>query len=470
LFRITDEARQEFGLARGLGGFTIDERRLPINVDLHDLFPFLRAARLACQAVSIASDYLMTSESNDNLQTPIEIIRALRRSGRAAEARALMRQMAVTPPSDVYIGQIGVDMNFLGLFKEAETFLRRALEEDHSLTNRYILSLELSVSLYHQGKYQEAHALLRVVRDRPYSEAVLEGVFSGDRFWVDTFSGKMLGMDEPVAGKRIYIPAEGGFGDFVNFSRYVERLFSEGAVEVVIEAFPEWAEVAKPRENLRFVLPQAEVRLEELARADRATFVFDLILRYQPSPYFPACDPAWCIATDPSKPLSADALALLQADHSKLKVGMIWRSASTARHEPYRSVQLAPLAPLLSDPNIQFYSLQVGELNDGERDIMQAHGIADLAPYLHSFGDTGHAFEQLDLVIAVDTGAAHLAGALNRPVWVLLAQACDHRWYDCQRFTPWYSSMRLYRQNELGDWSAPLADLQADLSRLAQSR
>ncbi|MEZ2351138.1 hypothetical protein [Caballeronia sp. RCC_10] len=69
-----------------------------------------------------------------------------------------------------------------------------------------------------------------------------------------------------------------------------------------------------------------------------------------------------------------------------------------------------------------------------------------------------------------NTGAAHLAGALNRPVWVLLSQACDHRWYDCRRYTPWYASMRLYRQERLGDWPVPLADMSAELAQRATAK
>jgi ADP-heptose:LPS heptosyltransferase len=87
-----------------------------------------------------------------------------------------------------------------------------------------------------------------------------------------------------------------------------------------------------------------------------------------------------------------------------------------------------------------------------------------MAPHLSTFGDTARVLEKLDLLITIDTGSGHLAGALNRPVWVLLSQTCDARWLDCRRFTPWYPSMRFYRQTELGDWTGPLADMQADLS------
>jgi ADP-heptose:LPS heptosyltransferase len=179
--------------------------------------------------------------------------------------------------------------------------------------------------------------------------------------------------------------------------------------------------------------------------------------------------PAAFIELDERARLPAEALALLHTCDARPKVGLAWRSASTARHEPYRSIGLRTLAQAIQQTGCRFYSLQVGELSDDERAIMQALGIVDLAPCLHSFGDTGRAMQQLDLVISIDSGPAHLAAALDRPVWMLLAGACDCRWYDCQRFTPWYPSMRLYRQPELGDWNRPLAELRADLQRLAAS-
>jgi hypothetical protein len=412
----------------------------------------------------------MNSNNDNTLPSSIDLIRNLRMAGRAAEAQALIRTLEKACPPDLYIGQLGIDMNYLGMVSESEPLLRRALDDDHSPINRYMLINELTGCLQLQGRYHEAHALSRTFRGNSYAKELIDIVFRGDADAVATVAPKLLGLDEPVEGKRLFVMVEGGLGDFVNFSRYIDQLFLEGAAEVTFEGLEDWLDVIRPREGLRLSPAFHDVRGEELERCDRATFVFDLVARYQTSPYFPVFSPDALVGLDSARPIAPEADALLNADNGQLKVGLIWRSGSTARHEPYRSIQLAPLAPLLGEPNCRFYSLQVGELTDGEREIMQTHGIVDLAPFLKTFGDTGRVIERLDLLIAVDTGSAHLAGALNRPVWVPLAQACDPRWYDCQRFTPWYPSMRLYRQTELGDWTLPLADLRADLSRLSHHR
>ena len=93
-----------------------------------------------------------------------------------------------------------------------------------------------------------------------------------------------------------------------------------------------------------------------------------------------------------------------------------------------------------------------------------------MSPTIETFADTAAVLRQLDLLISIDTGPAHLAGALNRPVWLLLSAACDCRWYDCRHCTPWYGSMRLYRQEVLGDWTQPMEDVIADIARLRQNR
>ncbi|MDR5739447.1 MULTISPECIES: hypothetical protein [unclassified Caballeronia] len=408
---------------------------------------------------------------SSTLRITIDNVRALRLAGRASEAQAMIRQLAALPDQGgVWTGQLGVDMHCLGMHAEAESLLKRSLCDSLSDLVRYQLTEELLMLLYARGKYHEAHALYRMNRDLPRAEWLLSTLFNGDQSWIDLMKPKLLGFDEPVAGKSILLFTEGGFGDLVLFSRYIDALLNDGAREVVIEAFDFWTDVIRRRPGVRTAEPTHEARIAESHGCDRIATAFHLWPRYQASPYFPQHNPAALISLDTARPLPAEIRAMLAEGESRLKVGLVWRSTSGVRHEPYRSIQLTQLADVLAVPGCRFYSLQVGDLSDAERAMMRAHDVADLAPHVHSFGDTGRAYEQLDLVISIDTGAAHLAGALDRPVWMLLAQACDHRWYDCRRYTPWYPSMRLYRQEQLGDWSAPLADMRADLAQLAATR
>jgi len=101
---------------------------------------------------------------------------------------------------------------------------------------------------------------------------------------------------------------------------------------------------------------------------------------------------------------------------------------------------------------------------------MDRLGIIDLSSYLGDFGDTAAALAELDLLISVDTGVAHLAGALGRPVWVMLPWICDWRWLRDRSDTPWYPSMRLFRQPKLADWNPVFSNVRSALELLVAER
>jgi hypothetical protein len=113
--------------------------------------------------------------------------------------------------------------------------------------------------------------------------------------------------------------------------------------------------------------------------------------------------------------------------------------------------------------DIRFYDLSQGERTESDLATVKKCGIVELGPMLENFAQTAAVLRGLDLLISIDTGPAHLAGALKRPTWLLLSAACDSRWHDDPHATPWYDSLRLYRQQALGDWTAPIQAMIADL-------
>jgi ADP-heptose:LPS heptosyltransferase len=130
-------------------------------------------------------------------------------------------------------------------------------------------------------------------------------------------------------------------------------------------------------------------------------------------------------------------------------------------------VPLSLLDPLLAVPNLTFYSLQVGEGTAEQRAAAWQGRITDLAPALGDFGKTAAAIAALDLVICVDTAVAHLAGALGKPVWVLIAQGNDWRWLHERTDTPWYPTMRLFRQGRHRNWQPAVRAMVDALTNLA---
>ena len=163
---------------------------------------------------------------------------------------------------------------------------------------------------------------------------------------------------------------------------------------------------------------------------------------------------------------------LFRSERRKARVGLVW-SGGFRPNQPElwslnrrRNIPLAKLAPL-RHPGIEFYSLQKGE-PAAEIAASGLEGrIIDLAPSLKDFADTAAAMSSLDLVISVDTSVAHLAGALAKPVWTLVCFRADWRWLRDREDTPWYPTMRLYRQPAAGDWGAVVQAVARDLSPYA---
>ena len=138
---------------------------------------------------------------------------------------------------------------------------------------------------------------------------------------------------------------------------------------------------------------------------------------------------------------------------ARMRVGIVWRNSSATPTMDKKGYPLERLLELTTMPGFAFVSLQK-DPSDEESRLLRQHKVTDLGDRLGDFADTAAAIAELDLVISVDTAAAHLAGALAKPVWLLLRQACDWRWFVERNDSPWYPTMRIFRQDKPGDWSS----------------
>jgi hypothetical protein len=145
------------------------------------------------------------------------------------------------------------------------------------------------------------------------------------------------------------------------------------------------------------------------------------------------------------------------ANTGKPRVGLVWSGKPTHKNDHNRSIALQRLEPLLSVPGIQFISLQ-REYRDADLTMLDRLQVLRLDDALIDFADTAAVIGELDLVIAVDTAVAHLAGAMARPLWVLLSHVQDWRWMRERTDSPWYPTARLFRQPQIGDWDGAIVD------------
>jgi hypothetical protein len=163
--------------------------------------------------------------------------------------------------------------------------------------------------------------------------------------------------------------------------------------------------------------------------------------------------------------LSADP-ALVERWRGKLpsgfKVGLAWAGNPNQPNDRHRSMAVETLRPLLDTPGVRWFSVQVG---DRAPDVarLESGSISDLSPQLRDFAETAAVMENLDLIVTIDTAVAHLAGALGRPVWVMVPALSDWRYPPGSDSNIWYPTMRLFRQSVLGQWKPVIEKLRQEL-------
>jgi hypothetical protein len=262
---------------------------------------------------------------------------------------------------------------------------------------------------------------------------------------------------QDVTGKAILLHAEQGFGDTIQFVRYVPLVAARGA-RVILECQPELCGLLKDVPGAERVigrgdpLPAFDLQcpLLSLPRA------FNTMLQTIPAQHA-------YLMVDPER--VQQWRAKLSLAHQSVNVGLCWAGSSTHSNDANRSIDPARLAPLACD-GVTFYSLQKRDRSEAAPDVSATLALRDLGNQLVGFVDTAGVIANLDLVISVDTAVAHLAGALGQPVWLLLPFAADWRWLLSREDSPWYPGMRLFRQQRAGDWEGVIRRVAEELSGL----
>jgi ADP-heptose:LPS heptosyltransferase len=157
------------------------------------------------------------------------------------------------------------------------------------------------------------------------------------------------------------------------------------------------------------------------------------------------------------------------ADNSRMRVGICWAGNGAHGNDRKRSIPLDRLAAILSLPSVDFFSLQK-DVGDAQAAILREYGVVALGQDFTDFADTAAAIALLDLVISVDTSVAHLAGAMGKGIALLIPFSPDFRWLLDRTDSPWYPTMRIFRQSQIGDWDAPVAQLRDELGGAAARR
>jgi ADP-heptose:LPS heptosyltransferase len=151
---------------------------------------------------------------------------------------------------------------------------------------------------------------------------------------------------------------------------------------------------------------------------------------------------------------------------TKFKVGLVWEGGHFQPENFLRSNSLAAYAPLAGVPNVAFFGLQKGPAEEQCKSPPEGMDFTNLGPYIKDFSDTAAILDNLDLLISIDTSVIHVAGALNKPIWMLLAWSPGHMWMFKRLDTPWYPTVRIFRQPAFKDWATPVSQVKEELNKL----
>ncbi len=393
-------------------------------------------------------------------------------------AGAQRKAIAASPDFAEAHSNLGNALHALKRFDEAIAAYRRAIELNPNYADAWA---NLGTTLHHSGSFDEGIAALRrAIALAPHHANAHSGLgilllMRGElgEGW-DEYEWRLRSTErkgpkfpeipwqgESLAGKHIYVQAEQGFGDTLQFARYLPLLAAR-AGRVTVRVHQQLMTL------LRESLPGVTVLGD---RGDPAPYQCDAVLLSLPRLFktrletIPAQVP---YLRAPAEAVTGWTKRL--AGMSGLKVGLVWAGNPEHVNDHRRSVDLKLLAPLFAVPGVSFASLQVGPRAAYLKTLKTSKiKIGDLSSSFGDFVESAAAVSALDLVITVDTSMAHLAGALGKPVWVLLPWVTDWRWMLHREDNHWYPTMWLFRQNRgEDDWTGVIARMAKELKAAAQ--
>lgn len=422
--------------------------------------------KLAASAEEVAQEL---SRWPDNYDAVILLaVCRLYREDREGGIAAFRRAISIDPERPRAWSNLGAALDWSRDLPQAMAAFERALAIETSHGTNGDSFINLATALREQGRRSEAFELLRRALARNpdvnghwlYSVLLLEtGEFDEGwsqhefRWLQEPLLSRRWSIRRPrwsgqdLQGKTILLHAEQGFGDTIQFIRYAPALKALGA-RVLFDSFKGFEEISRDFEGVDEVLQEGasiphfdfHIPLLSLARVFRTARAS-----------VPAIIPYLKVRADYAEKWSNRIAA-----SAKLKVGLVWAGNPKHRRDKQRSIPLSMLKALNDVEGIQLFGLQKGPNVETE---VAASGLdlINLDAHLHDFCDTAAAIDLLDLVISVDTSVAHLAGALGKPVWLMLPTPPDWRWLLEGQETAWYPTMRLFRQRECNQWE-PVVD------------
>ena len=352
------------------------------------------------------------------------------------------RAIAAKPYASALVNR-GIALNYLDRPSEALESFDRAITLDPELVegpwNKALLCLALGDFEHGWTNYEWRWRGATELVPREFAQPQLSG--------------------QDLAGKTILLHAEQGFGDSIQFIRYLPMV-KERAANVILEI----------PESLQLLMGDLTDGVTVVSRGSSLP-AFDLHCPLMSLPFAFGTTLSTIPASMPYLHAPAERIGvwrerLLKVDRPR--IGLVWSGRPDHKNDHNRSIALSRLEPLLSVAGVAFISLQ-REYREADLPTLETLPILRIDETLKDFADTAAVIHELDLVITVDTAVAHLAGALAKPLWLLLSHIQDWRWMRGRTDSPWYPTARLFRQPCIGDWGSVVAQVSRELGVLAKA-
>ncbi len=437
-----------------------------LGLALLEIQKFSRAEGACRAALRIEPSNLMAKANLGSIQMA---------QGHLVEAEGQFRLLLSEHPADANARLLLITcLARKGDLPQADQEIEKVLQQE---PNNFVVHKSLTGTYYTLGRWDDYRA--EIVRYRTveptsayldYEESFADLIFGDMRQGWHRFEARLriqkelrlnrrsfeqpAWQGESFEGKTLLLWAEQGLGDTLMFLRYVPLVKAMGG-RVIVEAQPPLMDVAATCPGADIIVPKGApwVPFDLQASLMSLPNLFHTELSTVPAevPY---------LSVPGEVPHRQALQACLDQVGDGTRIGLVWAGSPGHGRDFERSLPVAFLEPLAALPGVAWFSFQVGN-----QDIPPLPTLTTLAPLFENFSDTAYALNAMDLLITVDTSVAHLAGAMGIPTFLLLSYHPDYRWMLERSDSPWYPTMRLYRQPADGDWGSVVIQVITDLTQ-----
>lgn len=355
------------------------------------------------------------------------------------------KSIELEPNGSNAYSNVGTSYKYLGLSDKAITSYKKAIELDPNFVNAHfdLATMYLASEDFKNGwkeyewRFRKEEMIPHIIKHK------------------DIFTKPLFTGVENIKGKTLLLHSEQGYGDSIQFIRFAPQLKEKFGCKIAVKCREGLKELFKTIDEIDVIVDRSE-----------ETPAFDYQLSIMSMPFILDMK-----STDelPKKMPYLKAIfdkdLEIKKEKDKINIGICWSASLTGESYEGKVFDLKFFEPLMNNPKINLYSLQVG---DGSEDIKKLgfeDKIIDLTHKLTDFSKTASLINELDLVISSDTAVAHLTGALNKPVWIPLQKIPDWRWTNKGETTKWYPSAKLFRQKTAKVWESVFQSINAKLSK-----